>query len=548
MIPLCIWGIVASLMIHLIAVRSIFVQGGEGRLRLAVLAFAAGVILLQRLIRTQGATHANAYAWGIGAAMGLFALHNAFAYRLPVHPMIVFVFNVMLFGTLWWVVHRITAACSADSPEAIAAATESGSLRGLRLRLPRGRKVTELQTVSDLSLTEEAERRWEKKLPAAHPGRMLLYFSLFAVPAFGLGVYLFGEGDAHRSRLGILLFLYVWCILALLFLSSLSQLSNYFETRGVTLPESVGVTWLAIGFATVTLMLAAAFFLPQPHSPTSAYVRERMVSAYAGWEARRGFTEVPPDEGAPAAGRNEGGGGAADASATSQSRGSGGGEQGGGGADRRGDGEKERFETKREGDATTDADAVSRAPERRSESRRARGEVSGLDRFFERAFAVTIWIGAGAAAIVLLAVLLALLRGAAGGLAELRFRKRKAREKAKPERAKGERAPAEAALRRFADPFAGPSRLEDGDELIRYLWRATLAWCAAFGTPCGPGQTPSEFLASEPGALKGFEEPARFLAGLVNFSEFSGERVPDATRPKLQEYWMALQRHARTAR
>lgn len=548
LIPLCIWGIVSALMIHLIAIRSIFVPGGEGRLRLAVLAFAGGVILLQRLIRTQGEERARAYAWAIGAAMTLFAIHNAFAYRLPVHPLIVLFFNLIIFAVLWWVAHKITAACSADSPEAIAAASESGSFRSLKFRLPRGARVEEPQTIDELSPPEEAEKRWAQKLPASHPGRILLYFSLFAVPAFGFGVYLFDETDPHRTRLGILLFIYLWCILALLFLSSLSQISNYFETRGVTLPESVGLTWLAIGFSLVTFVLLAAFFLPQPASVSSAYVRERMEVAYEGWEASRGFREESPDEGAPSAGEKDAGGGAADASAETKSRGSGGGDQSEGGAGREdaGDGKKERFETQREGDETTRGDAVSEPPDRRSRSRRARGEVSGIDRFFEGAMTVAIWVGAIAAGVVLIALVVAFLRGAAGSLAEFRFRRRKEKEKKKPGKEKDRTAPARA-LRRFGDPFSGPARLEDGDELIRYLWKATLAWCAEYGTPCEAGQTPSEFVAQKPEALRGFEEQARFLAGLVNFSEFSGQPVPESVRPRLHDYWKALQEHARSA-
>lgn len=548
LIPLCIWGIVSALMLHLIAIRSIFVPGGEGRLRLAVLAFAGGVILLQRLIRTQGEEYARIYAWAIGAAMTLFAIHNAFAYRLPIHPLIVLFFNLLIFGVLWWAAHKITAACSADSPEAIAAASESGSFRSLKFKLPRGSRIQDPQTIQQLASSEDSDKRWARKLPVSHPGRVLLYFSLFAVPAFGFGVYLFGEDDPHRARLGILLFIYLWCILALLFLSSLSQLSNYFEMRGVSLPESVGLTWLAIGFSLVTFALVAAFFLPQPASVSSSYVRERVEVAYEGWEASRGFREESPDEGAPSPGERDGGGGAADASAGTQSAGSGGGDQSQGGADEKGEGrgEKERFNTQREGDEKTQADAVSEPPDRRSSSRRSRGEAAGIDRFFETALTVALWIGVAAAAVVLIALLIALLRGAAGSLAEFRFRRRRVREKKKAEKPRDREATARA-LRRFGDPFSGPTRLEDGDELIRYLWKATLAWCAEYGTPCEAGQTPSEFVSREPEALKGFEEQARFLAGLVNFSEFSGQPVPESVKPKLRAYWKALQEHARSA-
>ncbi len=546
LIPVCIWGIVSALLIHLIEIRSIFIQGGEGRLRVAALAFAAGVILLQRLIRTQGETHARIYAWAIGGVMLLFSMHNAVSYRLPVHPLIVLFFNVLIFGALWWIVHKITEACSADSPEAIAAASESGSLRGLQFGFRRAGRSAVSDELTRPTDSETQDKLWAEKLPSSHPGRILLTFSLFAIPAFGLGVYLFGEDDPHRSRLGVLLFLYLWCVLALLFLSSLSQLSHYFETRGVSLPESVGLTWLAMGFSMVTFVLIAAFFLPQPESVSSLYVREQVEVAYEGWEASRGIKEITPDEGAPGAGDRDGGGGSADASADSLSRGSGGGEASDGGADRKGQGDsnKERFETNREGNSDTRGDAVSKPPDRRSASRKSRGEASALDRFFLRAFTVAIWIGAVAAGFVLIALAISLLKGASGSLAEFRFRRRKSKRKEMATAPRDRTIPA-AALRRFGDPFSGPTRLEDGDELVRYLWKATLAWCAEFGTPCESGQTPSEFLSLEPEALRGFEEQARYLAGMLNFSEFSGQPVGESARPRLHEYWKLLQAHVK---
>lgn len=173
------------------------------------------------------------------------------------------------------------------------------------------------------------------------------------------------------------------------------------------------------------------------------------------------------------------------------------------------------------------------------------GEASGLDRFFERAFSVALWIGILATGFVLIAVLFAMLRGATGSLAEFRFRRRKVKAKEREKKESKDRKVSAQVLRKFGDPFSGPTRLEDGDELVRYLWKATLAWCAEFGTPCEAGQTPFEFLAREPEALKGFEDEARYLAGMLNFSEFSGQPLTDSIRPRLLDYWKALQDHTR---
>jgi len=64
---------------------------------------------------------------------------------------------------------------------------------------------------------------------------VLLYFSLFAIPAFGLGGFLFTAADpTQRMRLGVFIFIYLWCALALLSLSSLNQMRVYFEKPRTT--------------------------------------------------------------------------------------------------------------------------------------------------------------------------------------------------------------------------------------------------------------------------------------------------------------------------
>ena len=69
-----------------------------------------------------------------------------------------------------------------------------------------------------------------------------------------------------------------------------------------------------------------------------------------------------------------------------------------------------------------------------------------------------------------------------------------------------------------------------------------LDFCAEFGTPCRADQTPLEFADSEPEALGGFEDSARYIADLLTFSEFSGQPIGEDERPRLRIFWSDLQR------
>ena len=286
-IPLCVWGMLSSLLMHLIELRSLFIAGGEWRLRVGVMAFAGGAILIQRLTVEQGKSHSRVYGWALGAAMTLFVLHNAFAYRLPVHPVVVFLVNEALFAVLWWVASRITESCSVDLAQS-AAAADSGVLA--RRRRKGGKKQT-------VPTAEQVESRWTERLSPRHPGRVIFMFSLIALPVFGIGTFIFDPSDVASIRLGVFLFAYLWCALSLLFLSSFSQLRHYFQTRGASMPDAIGVAWLAIGFVVVALVMVAAFFLPQPASVASIAVQNRVVASYRGWENRYGVSDTSSGRG-----------------------------------------------------------------------------------------------------------------------------------------------------------------------------------------------------------------------------------------------------------
>ncbi len=530
-IPLCVWGLLASLLMYLIDVRAVFIGGGDLKLRQATLSFALGVILIQQLRRSQGPTAAGVYGWVLGIAMGLFAAYHAFTFRVPLHPFIVFIVNLVLFGILWWVGHRIAAACSIDDSDAVARSAESGIFTDTR---PSGVPPAPFdrgdeKDTQDEPAETEVDKKLAERLPGRHPGRVIIYFSLFAVPVFGLGVYLFGaEQSGARVRLGAFLFIYLWCALALLSMSSLGQLRAYFAGRGMALPEGLALTWLGLGVALVTVVLVMGFLLPQPPSTPGLYVREQIKSVYRGLESKHGMRDagLAPDPDGQKPQRR-----------TKFDR------------DDYAQWEKERYENI---DAMEDEylSEITRNTGVEPEFRRQMEVRTIVNESWRKLITwfmkfIIVIAALGGIFVALMAIYMFAQR-IGEGFANLRLRAgdretRHARKRKKPPK---RAAAALARFGRFTNPFDGAYGPRDGDALVRYLWEATVAFCADAGAACPPDQTPREFVDSAPEPLVGFEPQARFISDMISYSEFSGQSVSEERFPELQRFWNELKRHA----
>lgn len=557
LIPLCIWGLVCSLMLYLIQIRTYFIFGGAGRLRLAVVAFSGAVILLQRLSRRQGESLAIGYGFAVGGVITLFAIQHAFAYQTNTSWKLVFIVNMALFITLWWVTHQITSACSVDSAEEVAKSTETGSFSDLGLPHPFLRLKSLKERIFHVQESKNAaETKLEDRLPTRHPGTVLLYFSMFAIPAFGLGFYLLGGRPGNQLRLGVFLFVYLWCVLALLFLSSLRQLSAYFEDRKVELPNVIGVTWLSMGFFIVTAGLVSAFLLPQPPSVASLFVRDQITAVYKGPDDTAGAGSNVGNQVQPVGGGQKSGSGSADPNAqkTASAGGNTKGKKGGGGSRR-----SKRRPANNAPPPTKNVNAPTKPnpnPATQQLNQVAKGgstprqklanvsseSTQGVSIVFQAILKFFLVLGIMGGVVVTLVLMFAVWLTITNSRSGARWRKRE--KSAKKKRSPGDNPEG---FRNYKNPFGATGGIRDGDELVRYLWEAMLAFCQDFGTPCGSDQTPLEFVHSSPDALAGFEPKARFLAELINYSEFSGEPIPESIKPKLEEFWNDLESHIRTA-
>jgi len=129
--------------------------------------------------------------------------------------------------------------------------------------------------VSGRGLAEEAERKAEraersaarqKKTQKPHaPGVWVVYFSLAALPLFGLGQLLIPATQSGRRGYAFgLLVVYVASGLGLLLTTSFLGLRRYLRQRGVTMPGGVTRAWLLLGLAMAVGVLGLATLLPRP--------------------------------------------------------------------------------------------------------------------------------------------------------------------------------------------------------------------------------------------------------------------------------------------
>ena len=559
LIPLLVWVLISVLLLYMIEVRSIFILGGEPRLRQGILAFALGVVLIQRLSRQQVKSVVQAYAWVLGFSIFLFAVHQAHTYRVPgIHPLIVFLVNIVLFAILWWVGHTMTAACSVDSKYEGEEEAETGIL------YHTGRAWTRL--VEDTEQEKEPENRdelWTERLSGPHPGRVVFYFSLFAVPAFGLGFYLFDPKDfAARLLIGAFLSIYLWCAFALLALSHLRQLAVYLAKRDISLPDVIGLTWISVAGIVITLVLLAAVILPQPPSLPGLFVRHRIISLYRGWEARHGFKDSAQQAGQGAGKDGRDAAGKDDAAAGKDGQAAG---KDGGGGEGAGEGSQfpgvketaERLNKQRYQpiDKLGDKDLsyYHRNTGWEPELRNVMGFLSATNDAFRQVF--DFFLKALFVVMILCCpfVLYLILCGAwqklsaRAGMALRALRRLRIHLPVKRGTTESAPSPKHRRFMDIPDPFEFAGTQRDIKEVVRVCWEAMLAFCSDHDAPCPSHVAPLEFVASAPQPLRGFEEHAFYIACLFNFSEFSGQVIPDETRLALKEFWGNLQRHAQVA-
>ena len=266
--PFLIFLLVASLMFFLVEVF----HEGEYKLRLqfVMAMFCMAIVCIARIAMEEGTSYASLFALPLGAVV-------AFAIMRLVPGG--FMISWPLMGIVWWAAHKLTWDCTLVDEKQDASGQgllQEMGLDPLAADVPRGPAGTTTRPFA-LEATSSAETEpdkawWEKLLepdrrPHA-PGVWVVYFSLAALPLFGIGGWFVSEPEA-RTKVFQYLVVYVASGLGLLLATSFAGLRRYLRQRNLEMPVEMTATWVSVGAMLIVATLILAAILPRTRAEHS---------------------------------------------------------------------------------------------------------------------------------------------------------------------------------------------------------------------------------------------------------------------------------------
>lgn len=289
--PTLIFFLVGSLCFYLVEV---FYQGQYPyRLLWVMLMFVMGIVALSRLAMEEGWAYAFLYAAGLAFVVGI-ALATFIQIRGPLAPFGMFI-NWGLMALVWWSAWKLVWDCTLMDEEQDSSG--EGLLQSIGLDRMNGetsapsiknatRRSDPLEAIatedvatqsnaspdaSEIDGTPEARLfTWFQKLmepdrrPHA-PGKWVIYFSLAALPLFGLGQWFIPVENLGSRRFAFwMMAIYVASGLLLLLNTSFLGLRRYLRQRRLEMPLDMAATWLTVGTIMVAALLLVVYLLPSP--------------------------------------------------------------------------------------------------------------------------------------------------------------------------------------------------------------------------------------------------------------------------------------------
>jgi len=265
--PALIMALVGSLMFFLLRV---FFQGQYGeRLHSVMACFVFAAVLIARISIEQGFERAAPFGAALGILVGI-AANRFMEYRGDWVDNFGWVINFGIIGLVWWCIHQLTWDCTVID--------EDQDASGEGLMQVVGLEAAARDEKRDPSSQEEMEGTTSREVPVSYwqryakherrphtPGVWVVYFSLAALPIFGVGQWFIPVSDvAGRRHVFWLLGVYVASGLALLVTTSFLGLRRYLRQRRIEMPAPMAGLWLATGGAIIAVLLVAAALLPRP--------------------------------------------------------------------------------------------------------------------------------------------------------------------------------------------------------------------------------------------------------------------------------------------
>jgi Domain of unknown function (DUF4129) len=244
--PVLIMLLVWSLSFFLVEV---FFRGEAiGSVRWVMFWFVMAVVLVSRIGIEQGTGQAAGYGLALAVATWL--------YLIRIHP--AFILGMILLGVVWWCAHKLTWDCTLIDDDEDASGGGLLETAGDRKNfMPSKNKTAKIQVPKAGPQTPPA--------PPHSPGLWVVYFSLAALPLFGIGQMLLPGDDIAARHTGFtFLFVYVTAALGLLLTTSFLGLRRYLRQRYLQMPAMIAFGWIRFGAGVAALVLVGALLLPRP--------------------------------------------------------------------------------------------------------------------------------------------------------------------------------------------------------------------------------------------------------------------------------------------
>ena len=249
--------------------------------------FVLAMVLVSRIAIEKGSSYASVF----GLALAL-----ATAFMLMQYAALSFLVWCLL-GLIWWATNKLTWDCTLIDDDTDASGEgllQAAGLDQQRHRLSgneaQGAPVTEASADartpglraparlprpgapgakgSPARKTPSSLRRRSSKPHA--PGLWVIYFSLGALPVFGLGQGFIPSEDIAGRRQGFMLLLvYLAATLGLLLITSFLGLRRYLRQRQLEMPPAISGAWVGLGSIIALVILVACILLPRPQATWS---------------------------------------------------------------------------------------------------------------------------------------------------------------------------------------------------------------------------------------------------------------------------------------
>lgn len=584
--PVLIMALVGSIVFFILE------AGYEGRweskLKWVMFWFVLASVLIGRIAIERGNGLAGFYALGLATALGLWT--NKF---LGFVPLVWF-----LLAFVWWCSHMLTKDCTLIDESEDASGEGLLAASGLGGDEAKPADSEKAPKAGRDGLPKRPPKRkplWRRMLPdfsrgkgRPHaPGKWIVWFSLLALPAFGIGHALLDSEVSDEKSYGFqLLAVYVVAALGLLMTTSFLGLRRYLRQRYLRMPMTVTGQWLLMGTGIGITILLLALLLPRPNASydmtslideVSEQVQKASDRAFSDKDGidddtKKNFKQtkekVESDRGKA---DNSGGGQKQGKSGTS------GDEAKPGERDGQGEAPSKAQSKDKRGD---DNDAINRNPEKAKDGKKSeRGGVENDpserkgkeaakqsekklaeegkfdDLKQSKAMESPTWIGpavkvaiyvffGGVALFFLIrhrAAIMAALRQFWADLMQLFGRRPAAKKKSagKPEAA-GPRKP-DQPFRKFQNPFAtGEAKRQSPERLVNYSYRAMEAWAFEHDLPRTLDQTPVEFGRELSLSAPEIAETAPQISQIYSAIAYTNEPPPADSIEVARQLWTQL--------